>query len=328
MSGPLLGLPAAVDDVYKGLNNFTLLSHFAWAGKAYPFAGTSDLTISSNTTWDDVAGFKKIRKLTINAGVTLKIDQTPFIIFADEIECGAGAVIDISGPNGASSGDFTCRQPHGATAVSGGARAQGGCGGGFLVLLCNKLSGVALTIKANGGDGWRNNTTGSSDTPGVGLEGAFSRRGSRNPQWNGSDRADSGYLNLVGIWLGEGGGRYSSVTGMSSGGAPGSGIGGGGGAELNDAGDGTQMDFRHILILLELLKYGCLGGGGGKAYVSSSSNRNPAAGGGGGAILVFANDPESITPIMEANGGLGVTGSAVTVGNGAAGITYYVNFAE
>ena len=331
--------------VYEGLSHFTLLSHFAWAGMKYPFAGASDVTISSNTTWDAIThpqGYAKVKKLTINAGCTLTILQSPFIIFADEIVGGgAGAIINASGPNGASSGNFTCGQAYGATNLTGSpARVQGGCGGGLLIILCSKFSGTAITIKANGGNGYSNASNGDSSR-GYGGQGAISaliNNTGTQQEFDGSGSPagtkNKAYLHPLHMSMGRGGSQYYeySGTGGGSGGGynaaeecgGGSGIGGGGGYK----GNGQQPVFPVTpLTLLELLKFGCKGGGGGSAGIKSGvGTANFACGGGGGAILVFANDATSVTPTMQANGGTGA-GNATNKSDGAAGVTYYINFA-
>lgn len=310
-----------------------------WAGSRFPFSeGAADIVISGATTWSDAAGFKRVGKLTINAGQTLTIARSPFWIFADEINFGdTASQIFGGGPAGASSGTFSAAYARGATYVSTG-RAQGGCGGIILFVVCRTITGAAGKIVADGGNGYRD-TTAAAATGGRGGQGAFSRNfdvsSANNEDWGGANGlgvvGDNPPL-LIALLLGSGGsigngggvaGGSGSGSGASAGGAGGSGIGGGGTASTLIIAAGTSLVPPSPQQLMMLASMGCLGGGGGGAYCEIAvGTNNGSGGGGGGSVVVWVSDL-AVTPTLTATGGSGTgNGSA-----GAAGVTHLIDLA-
>lgn len=322
----------ASGDIIRLGSDLTLNTYFGWAGKSFPYAGTTDVTISANTTWKNSdaevrKGFKKIKKLIIAAGVTLTINKSPFYLFADEIVFGnTASCIDISGPSASSAlTAFPTWCARGSTANNGsGAQAQGGCGGGILLIVCRKISGANGIIKANGGNGWRNTVNHNATSGGYGGQGALSSDPSLGAQdWSASPLVAllSFFKSSLGaIVAGGGSGQSYNNQPYVSGG---SGIGGGGNYNQVPT-DGTLP----IVALtpsniITLAQYGCLGGGGGMTIVFSNTGaKNAAGGGGGGAVCVWASELVA-TPVLQANGGIGVNGEASTC-NGGAGVTHLI----
>lgn len=290
--------------------------YFPFIGGSFPFnGGAANITISADTTWDDVIGFKQVGVLTINAGKVLTIARSPFYIFADEIVFGdAGSVINGNGPNGADAGTFSAVYARGATAVSGGGRAQGGCGGIMLAVLANKISGANGAIRANGGNGWSNNTNASAITQ-------FGGQGALSNLFNNAEMQR--YYGGILYVLSDGGGTlpYGGAGGGSGGSTGGgSGFGGGGGQGSPRDGKaymGNGIGSMSINLWVMLAQLNCLGGGGGTAYVSTTGANSAASGGGGGAVLVIAKQISN-TPTVQANGGV-KSGSATYSGDGGAG---------
>lgn len=307
----------------------TLLNYFSPYGSSFPYnAGASDITISVNTTWNDSVGYKKVKKLTINAGITLTINRSPFFIFADEVNFGdTTSIIDASGGVGGSSN----MAKGGVASIN----SKGGDGGGMLFIIATKITGANGVIKANGGNAYTINT--SSSASGAGGQGALSATlastiGIYSEFWDGSLPTTGNakqYMHPLGIMLGSGGG---GGTGGGSGacssnnppfGYGGSGIGGGGGTNngSNYAGSPAKTTISPTM-LIQLAFASCLGGGGGGASVYTNGNSAFAGGGGGGAIIVFAKT-YTATPTVQANGGTGSWGGVVTAGiNGGAGLTW------
>lgn len=295
----------------------TLIGELSWAGRRFPFAGTSNVTISENTTWSDSAGYKKVKKLTIAAGVTLRIIRTPFFLFADEIEFGdTDSAIDISGFDGDQTDPL-------ATFAQGGrgedrSAGGGGDGGGLLIICARKISGSAGQILANGGDAAYGVSTRYAG------QGALSRLAnstsiSHRQVWDGSIEISAssgmGYLHPMHYAMARGGrinqGGIGGGSGMCRPGTVvggGSGIGGGGGCNAVPDGEAGFASARDLLILS---RYGCLGGGGG-----ANGGSSDAGGGGGGAVLLYYRDASAL-PTLAANGGAGN-------GNGGAGVTYAI----
>ncbi|WEK53312.1 MAG: hypothetical protein P0Y55_12015 [Candidatus Cohnella colombiensis] len=329
-----------------------LASYFGWAGSSFPFAGETDVVISSNTTWSDVAGFRKIRKLTINAGIVLTIARSPFSIFADEIVFGSTtSQIKGDGPSGAASGNHSSNYARGATRETGNlaTRAQAGCGGIMLFVVARKFSGAAGVISANGGAGYFGTVaatgSGNANNQGQGALSSFRSSGLAVQEvYDGSASASStsgiNYLHPLGRLLsdGGGGGGASGIGGGSGGvnnssniSGGGSGIGGGGGAYIS--GNNTLPGGQNITLspnlLIELANFGCLGGGGGGvAYTlnSSSTANGEAAGGGGGSVCVWGRE-FAVTPVLQANGGLSSSSPAsglAAQSNGGAGTTHLI----
>ena len=288
--------------------------YFPFIGGSFPFhSGAANITISANTTWDDVIGFKQVGVLTINAGKVLTIARSPFYIFADEIVFGdAGSVINGNGPNGADAGTFSAVYARGGTAVSGSARTQGGCGGIMLAVLANKISGADGVIRANGGNGWSNNTNAGTTTY-SGGQGALSN------SFNNTGAVQL-YVGGIVYVLSTGGGGANGGRGGGSGGQQGGGSGfGGGGGEASvglpytNNGIGTM----NINLWVMLAQLNCLGGGGGHAMAHTTGASSAASGGGGGAILVLAKTIAN-NPTVQANGGT-MSGYATFGKDGGAG---------
>lgn len=318
-----------VGDLIPFGNDTTLISHLSWAGGSFPFAGTEDLVISANTTWSDMVGYRKVKKLTINAGVTLRIIRSPFYIFADEIVFGnTSSSINASGFNGN-------ENPTGSDFAQGGGdytKSRGGDGGGILVVCARKISGPAGKIMANGG----NAHIGGSVAGNQGGQGAFSvspppfgtNYTPGSPQ-NFVAGKSSAFLHPLGFLLAKGGG--ADVTDTSAGGgnggssysshhmSGGSGIGGGGGVQGSPIVGGAAFALTPLQIL-QLALFRCLGGGGGaiRGWYNSTLENPACGGGGGGAVLVFYS--EGIAPVVTANGGTGANGG----GSGGAGVTHVI----
>ncbi len=299
----------------------TLSNYFGQYG-TFPFAGDQDVTISSNTTWNDTTGYRKVKKLTINAGVTLTITQTPFSIFAEEIEFkSATSAIDISGPSGSETGGYTnVRHPIGGVELGSG-KVMGGCGGGVLLIVSKKVSGSG-TIRANGGNGF---LKAGATNAGSFSEGAFKEEKDTTLATDfsgyaaiGGSSGTKGYLHPIGRILGAGGGSGGKGGGAGRGTGGGSGIGGGGGRSGSGQKDDGKLPNGNITpqILLELALYDCRGGGGG----AGSGGNSIAGGGGGGAVSVWARQYTG-TLTLQANGGLGANANS---GNGAAGVTFQI----
>lgn len=306
--------------------NLALSQYFGWAGRSYPYNNETDIVISSNTTWSDAVGYKKVRKLTIAAGVILTIAKSPFVIFADEIVFGdAASIIDGSGPAGAASGTFATTYARGGTIVGGSARAQGGCGGIMLFILANTISGANGIIKANGGDGFRNTTNAGVNSQ-AGGQGSLSSSfdvgtGGGLELFAGTSvlttATNKTYLHPQGRMLGDGGGGGTGGGSGINGG--GSGIGGGGSGAAATNG-GSPFNTIRPDALNELAFLGCLGGGGGGASVNTTGTNNAAGGGGGGSIVVWSKFFNAI-PTLQANGGAAVG----TAGAGAPGVAYLIS---
>ncbi len=307
---------------------------FGWAGSTYPYnaASTTDYTVSGNEDWSDAAGYRRYRTLTINGSCTVTIKKSPFYIFADVIDFAATtSIISASGQAGTTApATFGAYQANGGTATNGTAIAQGGCGGGMLFVVCNTIRTAAGVIRANGGIGAENGNVTADLVDGG--QGAFSRRvgvstSGSYEDWAGgfgTTAASAPFLwtmclgdggdatNDLGGKAGGAGGRKTTAT-LSAGG--GSGIGGGAGGVTNG---GSPIVAPGPLQILELSKYGCLGGGGGGA-LTSNGGTNYAGGGGGGSVVVWAKTLSS-TPTLSATGGAGTSGS----GNGADGVSYLI----
>lgn len=323
----------------QGQTDNLLVNYFSWAGSKFPFDnGAGNVTISSPTTWGDVNGFKRVGKLTINAGQTLTIARSPFVIFAREINFGnAASCIDGSGPSGAASGTYSQKVARGGLVThSANGRAQGGCGGISLIVVAGSVGGASGIIKANGGDGFAEDTNPSTSESGytkTGAQGALSNLA--GPIYNVSQRWLVGdFANPPGLWLVRGGGAaYDAYDGGGLGGGSSGtlgggdslsygagGFGGGGGVNVSQSAlHGAANNFSSLTqVLHTILNYQCLGGGGGAAYLGP--NTRAAGGGGGGAAIVFAKN-FIVTPVLQANGGLGVGAYG---GNGGAGVTFLI----
>lgn len=318
-----------------GGGGISALSNYFGASGTFPFAGDQDVTISSNTTWSDSSGQRKVKKLTINAGVTLTISVGSFMIFAEEIVFGSStSTIDISGPSGAATGTYV-GVTHATGATSGAAgnpgRAQGGCGGGMLAVFANKITGNGK-FRSNGGNGFINNSTGNDTSGGPGGNSSIlgpllvanpivsiptAAQADMFPRFISKLIADggmfsTGYAGGKGLASGAGAAvRYSSTQAASA--IPASALG------------------KRTLItptteeILTLVILGFNAGGGGAAGVGSESNGNMAAGGGGGCVAVWVGKTSPTLFTFELNGGIGVAGSYFTgVENlsGASGLSY------
>lgn len=301
-----------------------------WAGSRYPYHETAaDVTISAPTTWNDVQGFHRVGKLTINASQTLTIGISPFFIFADEIVFGGtDSIIDASGAPGTSAATaFSATSfARGGTAVQTNGKAQGGCGGGILIVVARKISGAAGVIRANGGAAG-GNTTNASAISSIGGQGALSSLfdGTTQQAWLGNFAVGvlltEGGKNGAGSAQGQGGGSGGGSGSGTNAGAGGSGIAGGGGVNLAGSSATAGQDCRPVISpqqILYLASIGCLGGGGGCGGVHTTGSNNGAGGGGGGAVLVYVIDL-AVTPTLSATGGA-LFGSGLAGGAGYAQI--------
>lgn len=310
---------------------------FGWAGSAYPYNGSSpaDYTVSADETWDDSGGdpsiayggkgFRRFKKLTINAGKIITIQTFPFTIFADEIAFGsASSQIKADGESGAvGMPTFHTRQARGGRKNST-SKQQGGCGGGLLFVVCNTISTAAGLITANGGDGYSNADT--TNTHYMGGQGCLSQH--NEAEVDGAPEDWSGNATTLGLpWgllLGNGGGATSTLIAKAGGSGchdttadragGGSGVGAGGGAQSA----GSPLVLPRPIHLLELWKLGGFGGGGGGAY-SDAGSAHGAGGGGGGAIVVWVRNL-STTPTLEVSGGVGAGGGNA----GSDGVGYLI----
>jgi hypothetical protein len=282
----------------------------------FPFYDNAgNVTLSSNTTWEDSCYFKKVGTLTINSGVTLRIGRSPFIICANEIVFGnSSSIIDASGPNGADGGNSSYSEKFalGGYAVSGNSKACGGAGGAFIVIFANTIKGANGIIRANGGNGWRNTTNATEMTYASG-QGCFRTQVSNT----GAGRlvANGGYSTAYEGLEGADGNSSSHYAGG------GSGIGGGGGAYSSSSGANGSSNTKitlpaHFVRLLAAVHeqgVPVLGGGGGGAIVHTTGTYNRTGGGGGGGILIVTKKLEC-SPTLTANGGTGIN-----AGNGGSG---------
>lgn len=323
-------LNVKIDELAEpGMFGMDVISGLRFLRGVYPYHnGAADITISADTTWDDDEGYKRVGKLTIASGVKLTIRQNPFFILADEIEFGdANSWISNDGYNGvdAAGGGFPTDIYAKGGYHSSNEGVIGGCGGGMLFVLCNHISGAAGKISANGGNARAIN---SSSYSLVGGQGALSETvlvGSAAAEaW-----ATAGMLPLT-AYIGKGGHSTHAGTGGGSGGGGtgyasggGSGIGGGGGAAPSGTMDGfasSKLITPSIALLLVQLR--CKGGGGGALARNSSTTSNNGGGGGGGGYVQVMYKTKAVTPIIEANGGLGATQGTFVGGNGGAGQTW------
>lgn len=298
----------------------TLSTYFSVYGSSFPYnSGASDITISTNTTWDDACGYKKVKKLSIVAGITLRINRFPFYIFADEINFGdTSSCIDASGQtptvststysgfNGATGGIAYDTPSH---------YGIGGCGGGLLIILCNKVTGANGVIKANGSNGIHGSGYGDGADGFVGsgqnalcLSGQYDYLAyyiGVSPYVTQTTYTgySSKYRNTLDAILG----YHNPETGV--------GLGIGAGAASSSNPGLLARITPTIKDLLFLADQKCLGGGGGYGIASKSSSiTGEGGGGGGGAIVLFAHT-FTATPTLQANGG---TGNSA----GSAGVTY------
>ncbi|NPV90094.1 MAG: hypothetical protein HPY50_04870 [Firmicutes bacterium] len=306
-----------------------LAQYFGAYGSKFPYTnGGVDYNINTNTTWSVADKYRKAKTITIAAGVTLRIDRSPFVIFADTINFGgADSFIDISGDSGGAAVSFsTSRFAVGGLATSGSARAQAGCGGGFLIVVANSIIGSAGGFKASGGDGYINSEVAAANSGQQGY-GAMSY----TPQAAGvSESAYSRGSTMFELSLAQGYGLNAGGSGFiyvnSEAAGSGSGIGSGGYIQtlVPYAGRSAYVP-QSLWTLLELFKLGCLGGGGGGAWVDTDAGYNMAGGGGGGALIVITKNA-LITPTLTANGGTGVKGASTggVVPSGGAGVTKYI----
>jgi hypothetical protein len=305
---------------------------------------TTDVTISSNTTWTESnypGRIVKLDVLTINAGIVLTLQGGPWYLFVASIVYGDED--SIISANGFTSTDATAQSSDyargGVSVLSWGAAgiAVGGSGAGMLFVVATEVSGAAGKITANGGAGFRNTTTTAaydavagqgamSDYPNAGILASGEGAVGTTTRWY------SGYFTLLGRGGHHGSYTTQGVGGGSGGGAynvgagGGSGIGGGGGVDYQAGGAQTAGELPivselSIDALLTLAAQGCLGGGGGGANVSSASGaQNGAGGGGGGSVVAFVRTLTT-TPTVSANGGVATTNG----GAGAAGVAYLVD---
>ena len=324
-------------------SDITLGEFFSWAGSVFPYNGTAaNITITGSTTWTASTSFQQVGKLTINSGQTLKINTSPFYIFADEINFGdASSIIDASGLDGSSAiTTFPSTMAAGGTATASGSIAQGGGGGGMLFILCNRITGANGVIKANGGNAYKNATfTGTQQSAGRGALSTTINNAVASENFHFSLYGVSNYfavfttdiiINSTQKLLGSGGVISTLAgTGGGSGGSDsgtffvggGSGIGGGGSVRSATAGaSGTASTLTlNPPNLIYLANSKCLGGGGGAAQVRAGGGANDAGGGGGGSIVVWTHT-QTATPTLQANGGTGLPTSGTA--DGGAGVTY------
>lgn len=312
----------------------------AWWGKAFPYdGGAADVTIAGATTWADSARFRRVGLLTVNAVLT--IARFPFFIFCRELNFGGVGVIDASGAAGLA----TAGQVHppayarGGNVESASSIANGGDGGGLIVIIAGRVTGNSGgAIKANGGAGAANaagtNATGvmqvgqgalSISQPAAGAA-AVSQQiwaGTNATPNYASQRLSLVLSSSVGLG-GTGGGSGGGSTGAGGGGTGtaggGSGIGGGGSAGVTTA-PTAALVAPGPGDLLDLAILGCLGGGGGAAAVANTNNAGGGGGGGGGGGILVITDQFVITPVTQVTGG--AAGGALASAGGA-GVAHLV----
>lgn len=308
-----------------------LMQYFSWAGSKFPYnVGASDITISANTTWNDSVGYKKVKKLTINAGITLTIAKSPFFIFADEINFGsATSCIDASGAGA-----------KGAMQYWNPTYCWCGNGGGLLIIVANSITGANGIIKANGLDaGSGPSLSGVSQTY-VGGFGALSNLTSAlayQEDWCPAPASNASVLAPLdlgrhlasggGARIGTGGGSGGWVNSTSTAAGGGSGIGGGAGGYSSTSpflksGEACRATLT-LAVLVQLALAGCKGGGGGAGMSYPSAGSLALGGGGGGGLGIFAHN-QSATPTLQANGGNSLYQSATPTSTytGGAGVAY------
>jgi len=331
-------LNVKIDELAEpGMFGMDIISGLRFLRGVYPYHnGAADITISVDTTWDDVLGYKRVGKLTVAAGVKLTIARFPFFILADEIEFGdTSSWICADGLSGfAGMGYSAYPDTYARGAILGStARAAGGCGGGLLFILCNAISGANGKITADGGNGYYLPDSTSPITS-RGGQGALSSQYIIAANAAGATTIEDWKTGLIPIFvqLGVGGGltTYAGTGGGSGGqttalGAGGSGIGGGGAAG-NAAnvtvGAAASTQITPSLLML-LAQFGCKGGGAGGAYGSDTVAGRTAGGGGGGGAVCVLYKTKTATPALQANGGTGSYQNASYPGsNGGAGLTF------
>jgi hypothetical protein len=291
-------------DLNKPLNEQSLLNaYFGWAGSKFPYDdGADDIIISGPTTWADSCGYKKVGRLTIHSDAVLSIKASPFYIFAREI-----VFTTINSQISADGNDGSIDPALSFSAKGGGSHetTRGGDGGGMLFIVAQRIYGEPGMISANGGNG--------SDLGGTGSGGG---QGCFDPTMI-TGTTPNRFFGPLASALADGGGSNTTAGaggGSGSAGYGGSGIGGGGG---RSGGIGNPAKQLTPAILLELAKYGCLGGGGGGGSLNSMNRA--ACGGGGGSVCVWVRELSTVAPILQANGGVKALGS-----DGGAGITHLI----
>lgn len=324
-------LNVKIDELAEpGMFGQDLFAGFRFLRGAYPYnQNAGDIIINTNTTWDDLVGYKRVGRLTIAANIKLTIAKFPFFILADEITFGnTNSWICADGLSGSEAlTPFPQEYSAGGTYSSSPGGVQCGCGGGLLFVICNSISGANGKITANGGDGYRLDS-GPSTSGGRGGQGALSN--TRDTSATTGERWKDGVMGALGAGMGDGGDYSDTLRGGTGGGsagssslygAGGSGIGGGGGSDYSS---GTiYVNGRVPIItpspamLMFYAQMGCKGGGGGGGFAAAT--KWVAGGGGGGAVVVYYKT-KTATPTLEANGGIGVTSGAAA--NGAAGQTW------
>lgn len=280
----------------------------------FPFAGTDNVTISSYIEWSDPEGYRKVAKLKLAEGAQLRIVQSPFIIFADEIEFGAGSVIHANGWSGSEHSRFTEGNFNkGGIATSYG-NAYGGCGGGALVVVARRITGSDGFLQARGGTGSVTATTPHQPISPISPD--------FNLWWKGGnathvlDGSSAFHGRDVRLFL------SPSISGNSIGSA------GGGSHSYNPVTPGTSGARATLLPtaaeIVRMVKLGFNGGGGGRADNAATNfsgpggsgyiNYNGAGGGGGGAVALFYREATNL-PSISVDGAAGAASAAVFYGS-------------
>jgi hypothetical protein len=314
----------------------------------FPYIGSNtsqnDITISSNTTWDASNypfGYCKCRTLTIAAGVTLKINKSPFVIVCQNLVFGSTtSIIDSSGLSGSG-----IAWPTNVDQAKGGYTtcAQGGCGGGMLFIIADNVIGAMGQIKSNGGNGYAVSGSGSGIAAGsgalsstiggfttsenfdyfIGVSADLNTAAQSTFNVNRTTNLLVAGANAPSAIGGNGGGtgQVNTNTYYSAGG--GSGIAGGGSAI--DSGNVSSSYSANPLTSYQLVllsSIGCRGGGGGAAaYISSFSS----AGGGGGGSIALWSYTNTANPSLTANGGnASFTQTGTDASVGGSGLCYKI----
>lgn len=284
----------------------TLSSQLSAFG-SFPFTNEADVRIESYTEWDDIEGYRKVGVLTIGAGQQLRITRSPFIIFAKQIIFeSTTSTINASGWHGTEYSRYASTSYATGGFINQLGSVHGGCGGGMLLIVTDRVSGAQGSISANGGNGaivslppftgsggvWfncsgqgalsyirpaQNQSTGGGSTPSIDLRLSIAPYSVTTVQ--DTLRANIGsqeFMGPAGAYQ-PAGTQIPAVRGGASGagtsGQAGSGFGSGGSVAASLSSGATvngvsASSLVPIHMLIPLWDLGCRGGGGGASMVN------------------------------------------------------------
>lgn len=266
-------------------------------------SGTTDITISSNTTLTAPAIYNN---MTIAAGVSVNTGGYPIFV-CGTLTMEANSAIHRDGASASGAGGAGTGYSNGSTM---NAPRYGGSG-----------SGGAGTSTTGGGVG---SVTGALS---MGGSGGMSGNGILGGSATGASVALGGTENLSNINALTTGASFlaapvvaNKLAGGCGGGGGGaiSGTGGGGGA-----GAGFVVVFAHKIVAAAGSRISANGGAGG---AGTGTSAHGGGGGGGGVVIVVSSQTQGTTGVsLAASGGAGgaKTGTATAGVNGAAGTTKY-----